>query len=334
MNLTFSKILEAIDEIGWQKHRYDLIHNAKNYKARLDRVKKVGFLRGCLAEKPTIIVSAGPSLVKERTLEELLLHDRDSFNLVCIDASLIKLLKNGVIPDYCVVLDPHPTRMLRWFGDPNFSEHMQDDDYFSRQDLDAEFRNTSLELNQENIQIVNKFGPSVSLIFSSCLAPSLYDRLIKINFKDYYGFTPLVDDPDHQKSLTRQLHQITELNCLNTGGNVGCCAWVFSEFIGLSKKIGAIGFDYSYYKGTPFHETQTYTELLTLCKPSEIDQFFIHSKSRDGREFFQDPTFYWYCDNFLSLLANSPNPLYNLSNAGLLYGNNIIAETISDFLDG
>ena len=31
--------------------------------------------------------------------------------IVCMDASLIRLLKLGVVPD-CIVIDPHPTRML------------------------------------------------------------------------------------------------------------------------------------------------------------------------------------------------------------------------------
>ena len=65
----------------------------------------------------------------------------------------------------------------------------------------------------------------------------------------------------------------------------------FCSIYSLSKKIGAIGFDYSYYDDTPFNETQTYLELSKLCKPSEIDKFFIFSKSVDGRKFFQDPTF-------------------------------------------
>ena len=334
MNLKFSKILEAINDIGWRKHHGDLIANAKSFKNNSPGIEKVGHLSGRLAEKPTIIVSAGPSLIREKKLFELTLQDRSAFDLVCIDASLIRLLKIGIIPDYCVVLDPHPTRMLRWFGDYELAKHIQDDDYFVRQDMDVDFRDTSLKKNEENIKIVNEYGPQISLICSACLAPSLLERLKDIKFREYYGFTPLVDNPDDEGSLTRTLYEITQMTCLNTGGNVGCCAWVFAQFIGLSKKIGAIGFDYSYYGDTPFNETQTYLELSKLCEPSEIDEFFIFSESLDGRKFFQDPTFYWYCDNFLSLLSNSPRPMYNLSNAGLLYGNNIVEGSITDFFDG
>ena len=79
--------------------------------------------------------------MRENTLSRLNEANKSSETaIVCMDASLIRLLKLGVVPDYCVVIDPHPTRMLRWFGDPWIEEHTADDEYFIRQDLDVAFR--------------------------------------------------------------------------------------------------------------------------------------------------------------------------------------------------
>ena len=49
--------------------------------AKVANVKNVGLLKGCLSNKPTIIVSAGPSLIKEETLKQLSETNRKSFNL-------------------------------------------------------------------------------------------------------------------------------------------------------------------------------------------------------------------------------------------------------------
>ena len=87
MNLKFSKILESINDIGWRKHHGYLIANAKSFKNNSSGIEKIGHLNGCLTEKPTIIVSAGPSLIREKKLVELNLQDRSAFDLVCIDAS-------------------------------------------------------------------------------------------------------------------------------------------------------------------------------------------------------------------------------------------------------
>jgi hypothetical protein len=223
--------------------------------------------------------------------------------------------------------------MLRWFGDPDLEKHLREDDYFARQDMDIDFRNTSAQMNKENIDLIDKFGNEINLITSACISPNLFSRLKSIRFKNYYGFIPLVDDPSAQKSITKDLYNLTKLGSLNTGGNVGCCAWVFCQFLGLSKKTGAIGFDYSYYDDVAFEETQTYSELTAYHEGDDLEKLFTFSKSRNGKIFFQDPTFYWYCDNFLTLLANSDQPLYNLTNAGLLYGQNVEHSTIKEFFN-
>ena len=175
---------------------------------------------------------------------------------------------------------------------------------------------------------------SICFLVFDTIHPKLIIRLKQIKFKNYYGFVPLVDNPNDKESISRRLNNLTKLACLNTGGNVGCCAWIFAEYMGNSSKIGAIGYDYSYYSNVPYNETQTYNELVELAGSNSISNFFVSSKSIDGREFYQDPTFYWYCDNFLNLIAQCDRPLYNLTDAGLLYGQNVINSKVESFLDG
>ena len=46
-------------------------------------------------------------------------------------------LRNGVVPDLVVTVDPHAQRMIRWFGQPDLTDaELAEDDYFRRQDLD------------------------------------------------------------------------------------------------------------------------------------------------------------------------------------------------------
>lgn len=334
MDALFTEILGSITEIGINKHTDQLLQNAEFFN-NLSSVKKdIKSLKGIFSKNDCIIVSAGPSLLREKTLNQLKDLIRTEIKIVCVDAALIRLLNIGIIPDFCVVLDPHPTRMLRWFGDPNLSEHSIDDDYFQRQDLDISFRNCSDEINQENIMLINKFGPNINLIAATTLASTLYERIFEIDFKNIYYFTPLVDNPVIKNSLTKNLFEITNISCMNTGGNVGSAAWVFTSFLAESRRTGAIGYDYSYYIDLPFEETQSYSELSLIAKNGDLTPYFVRGLAPDGREFYQDPTFYWYCDGLLELIAQSKNPLYNLTEAGLLYGENIISSNLSNFING
>ena len=43
-------------------------------------------------------------------------------DLKATDGSLYYLLRNNILPDLVVTLDPHPTRIIRWFGDENLTK--------------------------------------------------------------------------------------------------------------------------------------------------------------------------------------------------------------------
>ena len=87
-------------------------------------------------EKGTSAISmaAGPSLHRRGTIQTI--KDLDyRGTLVVADGAMGHCLRNGLIPDYVVCVDPHPTWIIRWFGDPDLARRA-DDDYFRRQDLD------------------------------------------------------------------------------------------------------------------------------------------------------------------------------------------------------
>ena len=42
---------------------------------------------------------------------------RKKFYLIACDGALYYLLNKKIIPDLVVTLDPHPSRIVRWFGD-------------------------------------------------------------------------------------------------------------------------------------------------------------------------------------------------------------------------
>ena len=243
-------------------------------------------------------------------------------------------LKEGVIPDFVFVLDPHPTRRVRWFGDPNFESDMKGDDYFVRQDLDVEFRKNSLEQNNYHIDLVNSYANKTKAIVASTSPRNLVDRIVDAGF-DIYWWNPLVDDPLMSDSITRKLFEINQLPCVNSGGTVGTAAWVFADTIFDIPLIGLTGTDFGYYKSTPYSETQTYYELLSyLGDEKKIDECFMDYVFPLTKEvFYTDPTYFWYRSNFLELLKISKSKTYNCSEGGILFNENLECIFLEQFFD-
>jgi len=328
----FSKLVSDIQGIGRARHEskileyahYNLAHNEKSTRhlPSLPDHKK----------QAAILISAGPSVHRLGQMEQI---KKSCFRgtIICVDGSLIKCLKNGIIPDFVLTLDPHPSRVVRWFGDPNFEEHTKHDDYFNRQDLDVDFRKNSLHQNNENIRLINEYAPNIKLCIASSAPPTVTDRVKEAGF-DMYWWNPLVDNPQEPESLTRQLYQINKLPCFNTGGNVGTAAWVFANSILKIKNTAVIGVDLGYYSDTPMEMTQTYYELHDYVKtPEELKTLFPEFVFPLTQEkFYTDPTYYWYRKNFLDLLQTSGERAINCTEAGTFFGENVTLLKLKDFL--
>jgi hypothetical protein len=329
----FDAIVRDVATVGRLRHEGPLLANAARNSALASKT---------LSDLPplpdsklrsAVVVSAGPSIRSTNAIERLAASDYAG-TVICVDGSLLACLDEGLMPDYVVTLDPHPTRVVRWFGDPNFEEHTRSDDYFQRQDLDVTLRRESLRSNAKDIELVDRCAPQLKLLICSSVAATVADRATEAGF-DMYWWNPLVDDPSAPDSLTRKIHRALEAPCLNTGGTVGTAAWVVAEWLGIPT-IAVHGMDFGYPESTPITQTQTYYELLVhLGSPDAIAQCFPKFVfPLTGESFYTDPTYDWYRRNFLELAKLSRSKTINCTEGGTLIDSAIECQRFADFLAG
>ena len=329
----FNELVSSITDIGTNWHKSHIVQNNQNNIPYMQAtINSLPIAEGAKKES-AIVVSAGPSLHYSDTLR-ILARSNYQGSIVAIDGSYVKCLRAGIVPDYMLTLDPHPTRLVRWFGDPEFEKNMEGDDYFSRQDLDIDFRDNSIRQNQENIKFVNEYAGRTKLIIASTAPANVVNRAREAGF-DMYWWLPLVDDPDQEGSLTREMYRASKLPAMNTGGNVGTAAWVFAQFWLQIARVAVIGMDLGYKDDLPYNMTQTYPELAAMLGEDKVtaDLFPEFENPLTGERFYTDPTYYWYRQNILDLIKNSGATLYNCTQGGILFGDNIQCVRLSEFLE-
>ena len=326
----FSKIIGDISDIGLKYHKNNIISNSIKNRDYYER--SISDLPDIKNNDKAVVISAGPSLHRRKTIGLL---EKSNFDgvIVTIDGAYVKCLKSGIIPDYVLTLDPHPKRVVRWFGDPFFEKNKVDDDYFERQDLDVDFRKNNIEQNLNNIDLVNRYASKSKLIIASTAPLSVVERVMEAGFEMFW-WMPLVDDPNDSDGLTREIYEATNLPALNTGGNVGTAAWVFAKFWLEIQNVAVIGMDLGYYKDLPYKMTQGYHELLKhLGKEKLTGEYFpVMTNPMTNEEFYIDPTYYWYRQNILELIKNSSTTLYNCTEGGTLYGDGVVNLYLNEFL--
>lgn len=328
---SFSDLTDQITSIGLEWHADVIIRNSISNKSYIKKsIKDVPRPKN-IKSLSAIVISAGPSLYKNRILERI----KDcgyQGTVIAIDGSYVRCIKAGIVADYTLTLDPHPTRLVRWFGDPNLEENLEGDDYFSRQDLDIAFRNNSILENKRNIDLVNTYGKGAKLIICSSAPCNVVNRINEVGF-DPYWWAPLVDDPIKSESITRRIVQETGLPAMNTGGTVGTAAWVFALSVLNIPRIAVVGMDLGYYKSdTSYFQTQTYHSLKERVGQENLEDYFpefVYPPT--GEIFYTDPTYYWYRKNLLDLLSASKSTLYNCTGGGTLYGSGVKCLEIEDF---
>ncbi len=328
----FKQIIDEITDIGLDWHSDALIENSLWNKPFIKKSIKDIALPTRKKAQSAIIISAGPSLYKNNIL--LRIKDYQG-TIIAIDGSYVRCLKAGLVPDYVVTLDPHPTRIVRWFGDPDFERNLEGDDYFSRQDLDIAFRNNSNQENRRNIELVNQHGHGQKLVICSSAPKNVVERIGSVGF-DAYWWAPLVDNPRNPESLTRAIVKHTKLPAMNTGGTVGTAAWLFALTVLKIPRIAVVGMDLGYYQAdTPYQLTQTYGPLRDKVGEENLKDYFPEFTYPGTDEaFYTDPTYYWYRRNILDLLAASKATLYNCTGGGTLFGDGVICMDIDEFCEG
>jgi Protein of unknown function DUF115 len=288
-----------------------------------------------LAETPlgagdaAIVVGAGPSLYRRRSLERL----RDAGfagTIVAADGALGACLRAGVVPHVVVSVDPHPERIVRWFGDPTLTGP-RGDDYFRRQEMDPTHHGDELAANRALVELVNAYGPKIKVATATSAAPAVVERCEQAGM-DLYWWNPMYDDYDAPGSLSRRLWEMNGLPCLNGGGNVGTAAWVLTHAVLGKPRIGLIGIDLGYAPGTPYEKTQYYPELVELLGDRHREAF-IHTVHPVTREtWFSDPAYHWFRDVFLEMARGADCQTVNCTEGGLLFGPGVTTATLDSFL--
>ena len=328
----FFSIVNNITNIGVQCHTARIIEHALANLSDINKsIKSLPTLSGPKAQSG-IVISAGPSVHKKNSIKRIL-DSSYKGTLIATDGTYIACLKAALIPDYVLTLDPHPTRMVRWFGDPLFEENSKNDDYFSRQDLNIEFQKKSIQENHKNIELVNTYGHLTKAIVSTSVPRNVVERIKEAKF-DTYWWNPLVDNPNYPHSTTRKLYNMNKLPCINTGGTVGTASWIFANSILKLPIIALVGMDFGYYSETSFTKTQTYYELITHVGTEEgIEKYFTEfTFPLTGEKFYADPTYFWYRKNFLELYQKAAGKTFNCTEGGTLFHKDMECLSLDQFL--
>lgn len=315
--MTFDEQVKAITQTGLDWHRETILRNSFRNAEFIGRSIRDVSPHGDRA----LIVSAGPSLYRQGIPRRLRNAGNGIATIVATDGAYLQCLKAGITPDWVITLDPHPTRIVRWFGDPDYSENSKDDDYFQRQDLDIAFRQHGVEENAQNIRAVDEHR--APLVIATCAPANVVARTAAF---ERYWFAPLVDDP-FEPRLTRAMCAATGAPALNTGGTVGTAAWNFAHSVLGARDIGVVGMDFSYYPDTPLDKTQSWHMLGG--NPAMYPRRMGH-----WGECFTDPTYAWYLQNFLDLLESADARIVNCSGGGCLQGERVRCMELEDWING
>lgn len=279
--------------------------------------------------KPALVISAGPSLHSRKSLEEIKNRNFKG-HLIAVDGTLGHCLRNGIIPDYVVTVDPHLHRIIRWFGDPDLSKRPEDD-YFRRQDLDPTLNKCEIERNDELIRLVNLHGKKIKVIISTSVSPEITERCLEAGCQLYW-WNPLYDDFTSPGSYSKRIYKITKAPCMVTGGNCGTSAWVFAHAVLASPHIIMVGMDLSYPPGTTVDKTQYYDILRELFPDNpEYGLITVHNPYLK-KSCFTDPAYYWYAQSFLQMAKIADCKTYNCTEGGILFGKGVVFAKLSKTL--
>ncbi|MDP3767157.1 MAG: DUF115 domain-containing protein [Dehalococcoidia bacterium] len=278
-----------------------------------------------------IVVGAGPSLHRRKSIERLRASGFGG-TIVATDGALGACLRGGVLPHVVVSVDPHPDRIVRWFGDPTLVAPRADD-YFRRQEADPAHAGDEVRANAALIALVDTHGPRISAAVATSVSPAVADRCEQAGMTLFW-WNPLYDDYERPDSVSRKLHVANGLPCLNGGGNVGTAAWVMAHAALGKRRVGLLGFDLSYPPGQPHSQTQYYPELRELLG-DRFEEAFIHLENPDtGETWFCDPAYFWFRQVFLEMAPEAACETVNCTEGGVLFGPGIKTASLEEFVNG
>jgi len=309
------------------------LKNAERNQQFLSHGRSLAELRNQhLAEgEHCIVIAAGPSIKRQDPLSMLKKIDYKGA-IIATDSALFYCLRNHIIPDLVVTLDPHAKRIVRWFGDPHLTkEDIIADDYFSRQDMDEVFAN-ELQVNDEILTLLDKYGKDINIALSTSASSAVVNRAIDSKMKIYW-WNPMYDDPEQDNSVTQGLYKRNQLPCVNAGGNVGTACWMMAHAVLNKKCVAMTGMDFGYYEDTPYEKTQYYNEAVTLFGRDQLDDYFIRVfNPYENQWYYTDPAYMWYRECLFDLLPEADCVTYNSTEGGIVFGDNIEYLPLHEFL--
>ena len=259
-----------------------------------------------------IVVGAGPSVKKNNHLE-ILSNSNYKDAVVCTDRMLVPCLKNGITPEkfpkfYVLTIEPKDVTM-KYYED----------------------------------KIIQKHNKGISVVLSTCTRHEKVE-LCKKNGLKIFWFHPLIDDFRKLGSINKTMNMMSKseknprgLSGMQTGGNVGSSAWVFSWAILGCSPITLIGFDLGHPADTPLENTRHYPEYLRIFKnnKSQASKYFKKITNTDLKvKVLSDPIFDFYREAFLDLVTRTPKwtRTINATEGGSLFGKGIKSLKLKDVL--
>src|SRR5262245_35774673 len=278
-----------------------------------------------------LVIGAGPSMRprgKPALLDRLRVAGYRG-TIVAADGALGACLRAGVVPHVVVTVDPHPGRIVRWFGDPSLTAPSADD-YFRRQEMDPTHAADEVAANADLARLVDKHGPGIHVAVATSASSAVVDRCEGAGMSLYW-WNPMYDDYERPDSVSRRLHRSNGLPCLNGGGNVGTASWVLTHALLGKRRIALIGFDFGYPPGTPYTRTQYYPELREMLG-DDFASGYVHLENWLGETWFCDPAYWWFRDVFLEMAREADCRTVNCTEGGILFGPAVIPQPLDEFL--
>jgi hypothetical protein len=321
-------IVDSLGELTLRKTAQIGLRHARDNRPHV--VNGVDALSGLARERGSaIVIAAGPSLHRQSTIRRMLKHGYRGV-VVATDGAMNHCLREGLVPDYVVSLDPHPTRIVRWFGDRELAARAEDQ-YFRRQELDPAFTRNELEVNRRAIELVDRHGPQMTAVLATSVSPTVTDRVREARMPVFW-WNPMYDDPSIAGGVTRQARAIAPVPAMATGGNCGTAAWVFAGAILEAPTVVVVGMDLGYMPGTPVLNTQYSAELQDIFGEQFASAFINVPNPHTNETWFTDPTYWWYRQTFLQMAALAPFPTVNCTGGGILFGDGVEWQDLDRFL--
>jgi hypothetical protein len=327
------KLLGHMEKMTQDRFGALWLENAERNLAFRDKGRSLAELRDARLKpgEHAVVIAAGPSL-KRRNPATALLNAGYGGTVIASESAMSYCLRNGLVPDLVVTLDPHASRVVRWFGDPSLDEEkLAADDYFARQDQDEAFAD-EMKANHEILNMLNTHGSQIKIALSTSTSSAVVDRVLETGMEIYW-WNPMLDDPDLPGSVSAQMQAMNGIPCVNAGGNVGTASWMMADAVLGMEHIALTGVDFSYYDGTPYLNTQYYKEAVALVGEENLDALFVRLENPHiGAFFYTDPAYLWYREVFLEMVKDSNAKTYNCTEGGILFGDEIETIPLQAFL--